>query len=122
MQDWEIFNKLRDAALKKIEDKRKEKIINHPYEAVVNISYASAKLDRILKKLSKEEVEQMIIVSGVSYSPAGKLEDKEWDFGLEITAGKSDAVKCERCWRYTDTTGSNPEYPGLCSRCVENLG
>ncbi|HNZ29217.1 MAG TPA: class I tRNA ligase family protein, partial [Candidatus Goldiibacteriota bacterium] len=122
VQGWEIFNKLRDAALKKIEDKRKEKILNHPYEAVINISYASAKLDRILKKLSKEEVEQMIIVSGVSYSPAGKLEDKEWDFGLEITAGKSDAVKCERCWRYTDTTGSNPEYPGLCSRCVENLG
>ena len=122
VQDWEIFNKLRDAALKKIEDKRKEKILNHPYEAVINISYASAKLDRILKKLSKEEVEQMIIVSGVSYSPAGKLEDKEWDFGLEITAGKSGAVKCERCWRYTDTTGKNPEYPGLCSRCVENLG
>jgi len=122
VEEWETFNKLRDAALKKIEDKRKEKLISHPYEAVVNIKYASARLDRLLKKLSKEEVEQIIIISGVSYSPAEKLEEKDWDFGLEITASKSEGVKCERCWRYVDVTGRDSEYPGLCDRCVENLG
>jgi isoleucyl-tRNA synthetase len=44
-----------------------------------------------------------------------------WDEGLEVEAIKAEGQKCGRCWRYSDTTGSNKAHPELCSRCAENV-
>ena len=38
-----------------------------------------------------------------------------------FTVEKSKAHKCERCWHYEADVDSDPEYPGLCRRCVENI-
>ena len=43
--------------------------------------------------------------------------------GLEcaFTVKKSEAHKCERCWHYEADVDCDPQYPGLCKRCVENI-
>lgn len=40
---------------------------------------------------------------------------------MTVTVSKSHAHKCERCWHYEDEVGADPEFPGLCPRCIENI-
>ena len=30
-------------------------------------------------------------------------------------------VKCERCWHYDVSVGTNIEHSTICNRCVENI-
>jgi isoleucyl-tRNA synthetase len=34
---------------------------------------------------------------------------------------KADGVKCERCWRYVPAVRTEPDWAGICDRCVEAL-
>ena len=36
-----------------------------------------------------------------------------------VTAEKTSAARCERCWRHRDEVGSHAAHPTLCSRCEE---
>ncbi len=40
---------------------------------------------------------------------------------MNVRTEASTAVKCERCWHYQDTVGSDPAHPTICGRCVSNL-
>jgi len=40
---------------------------------------------------------------------------------LAVSVQKADGDKCERCWHILPTVNSDPAYPGLCPRCVENV-
>jgi len=33
----------------------------------------------------------------------------------------SQKAKCDRCWHYSDTVGTNSDHPQICGRCVENV-
>ncbi|HDZ68956.1 MAG TPA: hypothetical protein ENH43_00850, partial [Phycisphaerales bacterium] len=35
-----------------------------------------------------------------------------------VAAQKSGYRKCQRCWNYWPSVGTNSEYPDLCKRCV----
>ena len=39
-----------------------------------------------------------------------------------VDAAKAAGVKCERCWGYSETVGSDPKHPTLCARCAQILG
>jgi isoleucyl-tRNA synthetase len=39
--------------------------------------------------------------------------------GVSISVAKADGEKCERCWHWESDVGANPDYPGICRRCVE---
>jgi isoleucyl-tRNA synthetase len=41
--------------------------------------------------------------------------------GLTVEVKASDATKCERCWHYSETVGSDPAHPTICNRCTSNL-
>ena len=61
----------------------------------------------LLESLSAE-LEELFILSNltvVSGDEAG------------VTAEKTSAARCERCWRHRDEVGSYPTHPTLCSRC-----
>jgi isoleucyl-tRNA synthetase len=115
----EILTGLREIVFKKIEDRRNDKIIKHPYEAHVTVRYSSNILQKVIDKF-RDEIESIFIVSKVDYRPEA-LGDKNWDAGLEVTVEKAAAPKCGRCWRYVDTVGKDSAHPGICGRCVENL-
>jgi len=36
-----------------------------------------------------------------------------------VGAEKSSCAKCQRCWNYWPSVGTNGEHPDLCKRCVE---
>ncbi len=119
LSEWEILLKVREAAMKKIEDKRNEKLVKHPYEAAVSIRYSSEALHAVMEKY-KGDLAEIFIVSYVETSRQGASAGA-WDENLEVQAVKAEGEKCGRCWRYSDTTGKNQEHPGLCARCSENV-
>jgi len=41
--------------------------------------------------------------------------------GLGVRVTKADGVKCERCWRYVAAVRTEPEWAGICDRCVDAL-
>jgi isoleucyl-tRNA synthetase len=118
--EWDEIVKVRDIALKKIEEKRAAGEIKHPYESALRIKYSSTKLDSIFKK-HESELEAIFIVSKITYEPSG-LGDVETSAGLEVEAIKASGVKCPRCWRIVEAAGNDAQHPELCGRCAENLG
>ena len=38
-----------------------------------------------------------------------------------VSVEKAPGVKCGRCWRYVTSVRSEPDWEGLCNRCVEAL-
>jgi isoleucyl-tRNA synthetase len=41
--------------------------------------------------------------------------------GIGIGVAQADGEKCDRCWNYSPTVGTNSEHPLLCDRCVDAL-
>ncbi|NIU86189.1 MAG: hypothetical protein GWN56_02475, partial [Nitrosopumilaceae archaeon] len=41
--------------------------------------------------------------------------------GLIVAVNKAPGEKCERCWTYRTSVGSNKHHPSICSRCIEAL-
>jgi isoleucyl-tRNA synthetase len=39
----------------------------------------------------------------------------------KIGVTTADGTKCDRCWNYSDTVGTNSEHPIICDRCVDAL-
>jgi isoleucyl-tRNA synthetase len=40
---------------------------------------------------------------------------------VEVEVEKAPGVKCARCWRFVPSVRSEPEWAGICDRCVEAL-
>ena len=41
---------------------------------------------------------------------------------VRVTVGKASGVKCDRCWRFVSSVRTEPEWAGICDRCLEALG
>ena len=52
--------------------------------------------------------------------PEGIRESKSVK-GLAIEVRLNTGKKCERCWIYSDTVGTNEKFPTLCYRCIDIL-
>ena len=40
---------------------------------------------------------------------------------LAVTVERASGQKCERCWKYTGDTGSNPRFPTVCASCANSI-
>ena len=41
--------------------------------------------------------------------------------GLRASVSRAEGKKCERCWMYSTDVGSDPDFPGVCTRCASTL-
>lgn len=118
---WQRMLTFRNEANKAIEAARNAGVIGGSLEADVKI-YAKGQLLEDLKKLENELCFVLITSKAVVESgdaPADAVKSEEIECAFTVT--KSTAKKCERCWHYEDGVDSDPEYPGLCPRCVQNI-
>ncbi len=117
MAKWEQIRKIRNDVNKALEDARAAKTIGKALEAKVTLTctgelYAFLKAnEEILKNVFI--VSQVVLVDEAPASATGEVE------GLGVAIGKADGQKCERCWAYSDTVGSDAEHPTLCARCAQ---
>jgi isoleucyl-tRNA synthetase len=108
---WQKLIWLRDEVLRVLEGLRKEKKIASNQEAHVNVYCSDEELARLLDEFGLEQFAAFCIVSEVKLQKA--------DGQTRVMAEKSSYNKCQRCWNYWPSVGTNSDYPDLCKRCAE---
>ena len=110
LADWDKIMQLRDEVLKTLEGLRQEQTIASNQEASVVITLNDAELAGLVNKIGAEAFAALCIVSDVTIKEGGEF---------KIEAKKSSYGKCERCWNYWESVGSDEKHPALCRRCIE---
>jgi isoleucyl-tRNA synthetase len=108
-ENWERLMGVRENVLKSLEAARKEKFIGAPLEARVHLK-ANSDLYPLLEQYASE-LPSLFIVSEV-------LLESQTDAILSVHVERASGTKCERCWKYTNDVGSNPEFPTICAGCA----
>ncbi|MFA6320764.1 MAG: isoleucine--tRNA ligase [Candidatus Omnitrophota bacterium] len=116
---WARLVAVREAVLKRLEEKRQNNEIGASLEARVVL----ATEDREYKKLLKENsdiLRYLFIVSQVGIVK-GLPDKKDLDpvVPIAIYIEKAKGVKCQRCWNYSEQVGLFKDHPALCERCVK---
>lgn len=108
---WDFIYSNREAVNKVLEEKRNEKLIGKSLEAKVIIHCNSETAEKY--KAISDHLSEILIVSDVEVS--ADRNDSETEFEVVKAEGR----KCERCWTYSTTVGSDSEHPTLCERCCK---
>ncbi|MBQ8297867.1 MAG: isoleucine--tRNA ligase [Ruminococcus sp.] len=110
---WDFIYSTREAVNKVLEEKRNEKVIGKSLEANIIIHCGDDETAAKYNELA-EQLSEILIVSGVSV-----VKDKDGETEFEVV--KAEGEKCERCWCYSKTVGSDSEHPTLCARCASSI-
>ena len=113
---WEKLHNLRDDVKKAIENARNQKIIGASLDSEVELFANGETLDFL--KENESVLPEILIVSSVKITD-GDGGDFHGDMSVGVTVRKAGGEKCERCWSYSNTVGSNAEHPTLCARCAK---
>jgi len=117
-QVWDTLIAVRRDVLKPIEELRIGKTIGHSLESEVTL-YAEGDTYEILKHYF-EELAQLFVVSKVMLEKKnGTVTDTFNGDLVDVKVVKSQAQKCNRCWRYMESVGKNSAHPDLCGRCAK---
>ncbi len=108
IKDFNKLSEIRDKVNLALEEARSEKLIGKPLEAKVCIFAESE--DYVLLNKYSHLLKTVFIVSDVDIHESSEF---------SVKVDKADGEKCERCWAYSDSVGTNVEHPTLCSRCAE---
>jgi isoleucyl-tRNA synthetase len=106
-------------SLAEIEPLRKDKQIGSSLQARVVLT-ASEK-DLSFLEAHAGQLPMLFIVSDVELRAAPSDVDKHEEAGPHIRIERAVGIKCERCWRYVPGVSSDPEWAGLCDRCLDAL-
>jgi isoleucyl-tRNA synthetase len=112
---WERLMKVREEVNAALEQKRRDKVIGNSLGARVVLT-ATGPVGRLLDE-HRALLPMLFIVSDLELH-VGPIEGAD---GVRVEVDKAAGVKCERCWRYVPTTRTEPEWAGLCDRCVNAL-
>jgi isoleucyl-tRNA synthetase len=112
MDRWERLLDVRSAVQKALEEKRSDKVIGGSLEAKVSI-FAGKDVLSFLSSY-REDLPSLFIVSQVELNPSTEGE-------LRVEVAHAAGKRCERCWNWSPTVGSDPRYPTIDVRCVKQL-
>ena len=109
---WQRLLEVREAAQKRLEEKRAAKEIGSSLEAAVTLRAGGGLYE--LLEADRQMLEDLLIVSAVDLERG----DAE---GLEVSVRRAEGPKCERCWHYRTTVGIDAALPTVCGKCVGHL-
>jgi len=112
---WDRLLGVREQVNSALEQKRKDKIIGTSLGARVSIT-ARGPVGGLLD-VRRAELPMLLNVSDVSLSVGATGGDDD----VHVEVDKSSGVKCGRCWRFVAAVRTEPEWAGICNRCVEAL-
>ncbi len=107
---WSRIRALRELVNKEIETLRADGKVGSSLQAVVTLTVPAD--DHELLASLGFDLKFVFITSALDL-----LEGE----AIQISVQPSTAVKCERCWHYSDDVGVDPAHPTICGRCVSNL-
>jgi isoleucyl-tRNA synthetase len=112
---WARLLEVRETVNAALETKRKDKVIGNSLGARVIIT-ASGPIAALLARY-REELPALFIVSEIDL----RVRATEGTDEVRVEVEKAPGVKCERCWRYVPAVRTEPDWAGICDRCVEAL-
>jgi len=121
-ENWKAMIDAKAEISKAIEQARKEKVIGHSLDARITI--AAPEKMHALFAAHQEDLRALLIVSQLELAKESDMTKpyaSEEIKGLFVGVEKAHGVKCERCWIYEESVGSNEQHPTVCSRCLPNL-
>ena len=112
---WERLLVVREAVNAALEDKRKQKIIGNALGARVVIT-ARGPVAALLDA-HRAHLPMLFNVSDLALhlGPADGADD------VQVQVEKAPGVKCARCWRFVPSVRTEPDWAGICDRCVGAL-
>ena len=115
MTRWDALLKVREQVNAALEQKRKDKVIGNSLTAHVTVT-AQGGVGRLLEQ-HRADLPMLFIVSDLDLNvgPADAVD------GVTVEVDKARGSKCERCWRYVPRIRQEPDWAGLCDRCVDAL-
>lgn len=120
---WQRILEIRQEVAKALEGVRNNKIIGDSLEAAVEI-YAEGELYEFLQGYHVV-LPTIFIVSQTKLKkgrvPAGAYVSQQLP-DLKVLVRRADGKKCERCWTYSISVGTDSQNPNLCARCLEIIG
>jgi isoleucyl-tRNA synthetase len=114
LERWAALGAVRDEVNLQLEQKRQEKVIAANLSAQLTLS-ASGETARLLADY-EEFLPTLFGVSQVQLASRPASTD-----GVDVSVGKAEGIKCERCWRYVPEVSQSPDRSGICNRCVDAL-
>ncbi|MBN1688663.1 MAG: isoleucine--tRNA ligase [Candidatus Omnitrophica bacterium] len=128
-QVWSDIREIRDAVMPFLEKKREEKIIGASLDAKIRLWTSDKELEEVIKK-NLGELPRVFVVSQVEWADgdSSALEKVSYESSclgrvieLGIAIERADGNKCVRCWNYSLEIGGDPQFPGICNKCLEAL-
>ncbi len=122
---WRCLFRIRSEIYKALEKVRQEKGIDSFSQASIVLYAPSRDIYEVLDA-HIDDLESVFMVSKVrlmppdSPAPQGIWKSNTVE-GLAIEVRCATGEKCERCWVYSDTVGTNEQYPTLCYQCIAML-
>jgi isoleucyl-tRNA synthetase len=126
LERWKHLRAIRDEVNLTLERERKAKTINSNLSARVDLVFEGPEL--ALLSEYQDFLPTLFGVSRVRLSPspdgtAGVDAQDGAPHGpvSSVRVSKAEGVKCERCWRFVAGVRTEPDWEGICDRCVEAL-
>jgi isoleucyl-tRNA synthetase len=115
MARWDSLLKVREQVNAALEQKRKDKVIGNSLTAHVTLN-AQGGVGQLLEQY-RADLPMLFIVSDFELN-VGAADAID---GIDIEVDKARGAKCERCWRFVPSLHQEPDWAGLCDRCVDAL-
>jgi len=112
---WDRLMQVRDQVNAALEQQRKDKVIGNSLGARVALT-ASGSIAALLDR-HRDHLPTLFIVSELTLT-IGSMEGPD-TIGVDVERARG--VKCGRCWRHVPALRTEPEWSGICDRCVDAL-
>jgi isoleucyl-tRNA synthetase len=109
---WAHLMGLRDEVLRALEGLRKDKVIASNQEASVTMR-CTAEDAAALKEFGLDQFASLCIISEISLEEGAEQ--------TTVATAKSRHPKCQRCWNYWPSVGTDAQRPDLCKRCASSV-
>ncbi len=114
-EKWGRLIAIREAVLKKLEEKRAAGEIGSSLEAEVVLTSTDDSYKKLLTD-NRNSLRYLFIVSRVELGDAPASSSA---LPIMIQIRKAAGQKCQRCWNYSEMVGADKNHPTLCERCVK---
>jgi isoleucyl-tRNA synthetase len=107
---------------KVLEAKRVAGEIGSSFDAKIKMLTKDQSWYKYLESLQSDlleifKVSQLVIEKNDTFGPGVVLDANIPEIGIEVE--KADGHKCERCWNYSHSVGTDPGHRSLCDKCLQ---
>jgi len=120
-ETWKTMIALRGEIAKAIEAARKNKVVGHSLDAAVKVVLPEKLRPLLSSRL--EDLRALLIVSQLQI--ADRIDGEGFASaemeGLTVAVAKAKGEKCNRCWIYKETLGTDASHPNICDSCLASI-